>query len=86
MKKLIQLLAACVIVFQFSIASAQTILTSTSDTTYNTQLNTAFANLDKSKVPFGILLDYGVEFTNLASFSWNPFLLFWFLHCLLIAR
>jgi hypothetical protein len=37
------------------------------NTDFITQMNTAFAKLDKSKVPNGLLLDYAFEFTNLSS-------------------
>jgi hypothetical protein len=37
------------------------------NTSFITQMNTAFASLDKSKVPNGLLLDYAFEFTNLSS-------------------
>ncbi len=40
-----------------------------SDTTFNNQMNAIFAPLDKSKVPFGILQDFSMEFTNLAAYN-----------------
>tara|TARA_R110002073_G_scaffold161723_3_gene317376 strand:+ start:24836 stop:28015 length:3180 start_codon:yes stop_codon:yes gene_type:complete len=33
------------------------------------QMNSLFAPLDKTKVPHGILLDYGMEFTNVPAFN-----------------
>ncbi len=39
------------------------------DTTFRTQMNYIFANLDKSKVPTGILRDYAMEFTNLENYN-----------------
>lgn len=39
------------------------------DTTFRTQMNTIFANLDKSKVPYGLLRDYAMEFTNLECYN-----------------
>jgi hypothetical protein len=39
------------------------------DTTFATQMNAIFANVDKSKVPYGILRDYGMEFTDLNVFN-----------------
>ncbi len=41
----------------------------TTDTTFATQMNYAFAPLDKSRVPYGILRDYGMEFTDLNVFN-----------------
>ena len=37
------------------------------NTDFITKMNAAFAPLDKSKVPNGLLLDYAFEFTNLSS-------------------
>ena len=39
------------------------------NTTFKTQMNTTFGNLDKSRVPHGILLDYGMEFTNVPRYN-----------------
>ena len=39
------------------------------NTTFKTQMNTTFGNLDKAKVPHGILLDYGMEFTNVPAYN-----------------
>ncbi len=39
------------------------------DTTFATQMNAVFANVDKSKVPYGILRDYGMEFVNLENYN-----------------
>ncbi len=39
------------------------------DTSFSAQMNYVFANVDKSKVPYGILKDYAMEFTNLAQFN-----------------
>ena len=39
------------------------------DTTFFTQMNYIFANVDKSKVPYGILRDFGMEFTNIENYS-----------------
>ena len=56
MKKLYTVTAVVVVTMQLlfyhsSFAQAQT------DTTFFTQMNYIFANLDKSKVPYGILCD-----------------------------
>jgi hypothetical protein len=39
------------------------------NTTFANQMNTLFGQLDKNKIPDGILLDYGMEFTNLDEFN-----------------
>lgn len=39
------------------------------DTTFFTQMNYIFANLDKSKVPYGILRDFSMEFTNIENYN-----------------
>ncbi len=32
-------------------------------------MNYIFANVDKTKVPYGILRDYGMEFTNIENYK-----------------
>lgn len=39
------------------------------DTSFSAQMNYIFANAHKSKVPYGILKDYAMEFTSLAQFN-----------------
>src|SRR5258708_4986298 len=39
------------------------------DTTFNTSMNHIFGSLDKTKIPFGILRDYAMEFTNMEAFN-----------------
>ncbi len=39
------------------------------DTTFFTQINYIFANLDKSKIPNGILRDFSMEFTNIENYN-----------------
>lgn len=39
------------------------------NTTFKNQMNTTFGNLDKNRVPHGILLDYGMEFTNVPAYN-----------------
>ena len=34
------------------------------NTTFGTTMNATFGNLDKTKVPHGLLLDFGMEFTK----------------------
>ncbi len=68
MKKLYTITAVVVVTMQLlfyhsSFAQAQT------DTTFFTQMNYIFANLDKSKVPYGILRDYAMEFTNIENYN-----------------
>ncbi|MEO6837648.1 MAG: hypothetical protein ABI185_04630 [Ginsengibacter sp.] len=38
------------------------------DTTFFTQMNYIFANVDKSKMPYEILRDFGMEFTNIEKY------------------
>ncbi|PVX46476.1 hypothetical protein C8C85_2337 [Flavobacterium sp. 103] len=62
MKKILVLLFA----FLFSVfTNAQQDI----NTTFATQMNTVFGSLDKTKVPHGILLDYGMEFTNVPAYN-----------------
>lgn len=49
----------------FNIATAQQEIS----TAYATEANNMFAPLDKTKVPHGILLDFGMEFTNLKAYN-----------------
>jgi hypothetical protein len=39
------------------------------DSSFQIAVNHVFVNLDKSKVPYGILRDYAMEFTNLENFG-----------------
>ena len=39
------------------------------DTSFAAQMNSIFANLEKTRIPYGILKDYGMEFTNLNQFN-----------------
>jgi len=39
------------------------------DTSFNTAMNHIFNNLDKTKIPFGLLRDYAMEFTNLENYN-----------------
>lgn len=65
MKILNKLLAGMLMLCLSSAAFSQI----TTDTTFATQMNYAFAHLDKSKVPYAILRDYGMEFTDLNIFN-----------------
>jgi hypothetical protein len=47
---------SCLIFFAFSQLAAQTV-----NTDYATQINSTFANLDKTKVPNKLLIDYAME-------------------------
>jgi len=48
-------------------ASAQS--TYSYDSSFNTQMDTIFDSLNTSKVPFGILRDFAMEFANLAAYN-----------------
>ena len=39
------------------------------DTTFNTNMNHVFGNLDVSRIPLGLLKDYAMEFTNLNNYD-----------------
>jgi hypothetical protein len=39
------------------------------DTTFRTQMNAAFANVDRTRIPYGLLRDYAMEFTNLQNYN-----------------
>lgn len=39
------------------------------NTSFSSQMNTMFSLLNKNNVPHGILLDYGMEFTNVPAFN-----------------
>jgi hypothetical protein len=39
------------------------------NTSFKTQMNATFGNLDKNRVPHGVLLDYGMEFTNVPRYN-----------------
>lgn len=53
----------CMLFFAFSI-NAQTV-----STAYATQINSTFANLDKTKVPQKLLIDYAMEFAELSAYN-----------------
>ncbi|MEW4923200.1 hypothetical protein [Algibacter sp. 2305UL17-15] len=40
---------------------------------FATQMTTMFSPLNKNNVPHGILLDYGMEFTNVPAFKWYTY-------------
>jgi len=62
MKK-ITLLLYFIIVSQFSFAQQDV------NTSFSSQMTTMFSPLNKNYVPHGILLDYGMEFTNVPAFN-----------------
>ncbi len=62
MKRL--LLLCCFAVFAKQMYAQQEI-----NTAFANQMNTLFGPLNKSKIPHGILLDYGMEFTNVEEFN-----------------
>lgn len=49
--------------------SKNSIAQTETDTTFFTQMNYIFANVDKTKTPYGILRDYGMEFTNIENYN-----------------
>lgn len=56
-------ISLCMLFSVFSV-KAQTV-----STTYATQINATFANLDKTKVPQKLLVDYAMEFTELSGYN-----------------
>jgi hypothetical protein len=60
-----RLLLLCSFVLLTNLASAQQEI----NYDFTNKMNTLFGQLDKNKIPHGILLDYGMEFTNLAEFN-----------------
>ena len=36
---------------------------------YTTQINVLFSDLDRTRVPHGILLDFGMEYTNVSAYN-----------------
>lgn len=57
------LLLCLFIATRFALAQTET------NTTFASQMNTLFSPLNKNNVPEGILLDYGMEFTNVPAFN-----------------
>ncbi|WP_372758100.1 hypothetical protein [Mariniflexile sp.] len=57
------LLLCIFIITHFALAQTET------NTSFASQMNTMFSPLDKNNVPQGILLDYGMEFTNVPAFN-----------------
>ncbi len=64
MKKAFTFFLVLFAVFSKKNAKGQTV-----DTTFNSRMNHIFGNLDKSKVPYGLLRDYALELTNLENFD-----------------
>lgn len=50
----------------FCLLTIGSIQAQTVSTDYATQINPVFANLDKTKVPHKILIDYAMEFAELS--------------------
>jgi hypothetical protein len=44
------------------------------NTSFATQMNDMFGQLDKTKIPNGLLLDYGMEFANVPAFNGTHFI------------
>ena len=67
MKKIIYFILYCILFLSVKSTSAQVEI----DSSFRTAMNNVFANVDKTRVPYGILRDYAMEFTNLENFSGN---------------
>ena len=48
----------------FLLFSITTIAQDEINTTFGATMNATFGNIDKTKVPHGLLLDFGMEFTK----------------------
>ncbi|QTE21378.1 hypothetical protein [Polaribacter cellanae] len=57
------------LMFCFLIITKLTFAQQEINNSFTTKMDALFGQLDKNKVPDGILLDYGMEFTNLAEFN-----------------
>jgi hypothetical protein len=64
-KRLHYLHVTAFVLLFFVQARTQTVL----DTTFAAQTNYIFANVDKSKILHGLLIDYGMEFTDLTQYN-----------------
>ena len=53
----------------FAMLSFFSVAQQVNNTEFNTKTLQVFQNLDKNRVPHGILLDFGMEFTNLQAFN-----------------
>lgn len=62
---MIRKITFCAFILLFNILSAQ----QTQNAEFKNAANQVFQNLDKSRIPNGILLDYGMDFTNLLAFD-----------------
>ena len=63
MNKKIKLLILCLLFSSFLFAQQ------VNNTDFKTKTLQVFQNLDKNRIPQGILLDFGMEFTNLQAFN-----------------
>jgi hypothetical protein len=63
MNKNIRLLIVCLLFSSFLFAQQ------VNNTEFKTKILQVFQNLDKNRIPHGILLDFGMEFTNLQAFN-----------------
>lgn len=57
------------LLFIFFLVTNLTLAQQEISTTFATQTNAMFAPLDKTKVPNGILLNFGMEYTNVEAFN-----------------
>lgn len=66
MKKLLFYSKGLILFCLFAIHSIQA---QTVSTAYATQINTTFANLDKTRIPHKLLVDYAMEFAELSGYN-----------------
>lgn len=55
--------------FLFCLLTIGSIQAQTVSTDYATQINATFANLDKTKIPHKLLVDYAMEFEELSAYN-----------------
>lgn len=63
------LLLLLLCLFCIAIISQAQVILQQDTTSFGSQMSTAFTHLEKNRVPFGILQDYAMEFTNLQAYN-----------------
>jgi len=58
-----------VFIFLFTAISTPLFSQVQNNTSFANEMNTLFSELEKNRVPYGILLDFGMEFTNVPAFN-----------------
>ena len=66
MKKILSLLKG---IFIFCLLLSNFVNAQSVSTAYATQINATFTNLDKTRIPHKLLVDYAMEFTELSGYN-----------------